>query len=433
MLVRVAKGSIVSLLVCIQISLCITNARGMQDVTPDSNQAFSWRPHAILAETYLRQGSAESAIKEAELALELGQGQATAVRPILARALADYGDKDRAISILQEHVKEYPSDVAANILLESLQSYPLLNKLGSGPAAANRKIDPTLAAGVTSLPLNSGWLPPDVDEWVPPLVSRASCDLEDILQKAGNRIREFVSNVDRFTATETLEYEKINKSGIASRPETRKFDYVVSVGEVRPGMLSVDEYRHNRGFEDDFLNAVTARGLPAIVLIFHPYEAVNFEMTCEGLAQLKGTRVWQLHFRQRSDKPNRIRAYRVNGTPYLVSLKGRAWIAEDSYQVLKIETSLVEPVPQIGLAADHTIIEYGPVHFKKDGTDMWLPQSADVYSDLKARRRHEHHSFTNYLLFSVGDLQRISAPKAGDNSSSNPSDDQPDLIRPKDS
>jgi len=124
----------------------------MQDVTPDSNQALSWRPHAILAETYLRQGSAESAIKEAELALELGQGQATAVRPILARALADYGDKDRAISILQEHVKEYPSDVAANILLESLQSYPLLNKLGSGPAAANRKIDPTLAAGVTSLP-----------------------------------------------------------------------------------------------------------------------------------------------------------------------------------------------------------------------------------------------------------------------------------------
>src|SRR5215510_11841201 len=313
--VRVPKGSIVSLLICIQISLCASYVKGMQDVTSDGTQAFSWRPHAILAETYLRQGSVEDAIKEAELALDLGRGQAAAVRPILARALADYGDKDRAISILQAHVKEYPSDVAANILLESLQTSPLPNGLGTGLAAANRKIVPTPTSGVISLPLNSGWLPPDVDERVPPVVSRASCALEDILQKAGNRIREFVSNVDRFTATETLEYEKINKSGIASRPETRKFDYAVSVGEVRPGMLSVDEYRHSRSSEYDFLQAVTARGLPAIVLIFHPYEAVNFEITCEGLAQLKGTRVWQLHFRQRSDKPNRIRAYRVNGTP----------------------------------------------------------------------------------------------------------------------
>jgi len=73
---------------------------------------------------------------------------------------------------------------------------------------------------------------------------------------------------------------------------------------------------------------------------------------------------------------------------------------------------LVRPVPEIRLAADHTAIEYGPVHFRERNLDMWLPQSAEVYSDWKGRRFHRRHSFSKYLLFSVDDKQVISAPKS---------------------
>jgi hypothetical protein len=411
---RIPRVFVASLLLSTQIFIGVVCAKAMQDAAPEGAQASGWRAHAVLAETYLRRGSNQAAIKEAELALQLGQEQAAAVRPILARALANYGDRDRAIAILQTHVKEYSSDLAASLLLESLVS-SVPNVSGpSVPVAANPH------PPIIPLPANPGWLPPDVDERIPPVVSGASCDVEEVVRKTGTRIKEFVTNVDRFTATETLEYQKISKEGAPSHPETRKFDYVVSIGEVRPGLLSVEEYRHARSSDEDPLQAMTGHGLPGIVLIFHPYEAVNFDIVCEGQAQLKETPVWQVHFRQRSDKPNRIRAYRVNGTPYLVSVKGRAWISADSYQVLKIETTLISPIPEIRLAADHTIIEYGPVHFQKDGTDMWLPQSADVYSEFKTRRRHERHSFSNYLLFSVGDQQQISAPKAGNASSSNP-------------
>jgi hypothetical protein len=410
---RVLKSTILLLMISMQLSLC-SGGQGTQEAAAETQ---AWRKHAILAEIYLRQGSAEKAIKEAERALDLGQGQAAFVRPILARALADQGDRDRAIAILRVHVKEYPSDAAAGILLASLETPSMPGTLSTGIAAEDRTAPGTSSASPAS-PAGSRWLPSDEDDGLPPVESRGSCDLEEILEKAGNRIKEFVGNVDRFTATESLDFEKFNKAGNASRPETHKFDYVVSIAEVRPGMLSVEEYRHSRRSEDDFSSAVASRGLPAMVLIFHPYESGNFDMTCEGMVQIKGTRSWQLHFRQRSDKPNRIRAYRVKGMPYAVSVKGRAWIAADSYQMLKMETSLVAPMPQIGLVADHTIIEYGPVHFQKEGTDMWLPESADVYSDFRAQRHHEHHSFSNYLLFSVGEMQRISAPKALSDSSS---------------
>src|SRR5208282_3185639 len=116
-------------------------------------------------------------------------------------------------------------------------------------------------------------------------------------------------------------------------------------------------------------------------------------------SQWNGKPAWQVHFRQRSDKPNRIRAYRIglSGPSYSIALKGRAWIAADSYQIDRLETDLIAPVPEILLVADHTAIEYGPVHFAKRKVDMWLPQTAEVYYDWKGKRTYRRHSFSNYL------------------------------------
>jgi hypothetical protein len=158
---------------------------------------------------------------------------------------------------------------------------------------------------------------------------------------------------------------------------------------------------------------VETLGLPALVLLFHPKISVNYEMSCEGLASVHGEPAWQIHFRQRADKPNVMKSYRVgeNGPSFPVAFKGRAWIAADSYQVLRLETDLVAPLPEIRLAADHSVIEYGLVHFRERDIDMWLPTSADVYYDWQGKRAHRRHAFSNYLLFSVEAKQHISEPK----------------------
>jgi hypothetical protein len=101
----------------------------------------------------------------------------------------------------------------------------------------------------------------------------------------------------------------------------------------------------------------------------------------------------------------------MDGPSYPVALRGRAWILADSFQVARLETDLVAPVPQIKLFADHTAIEYGPVRFKNRNVEMWLPQIAEVYYDWRGHRCHRRHSFSNYLLFSVDEKQRISEPK----------------------
>src|SRR6266576_216786 len=171
----------------------------------------SWRARAIYADAYLHQGFPDEAVKQAERALELGRGQAAAVQRFLAAALAKRGEKDKAVSVLQAYVQEHPADAAAKKQLESLQLPEAQNAQGAADAASAEMVQPGT--------------------------------LDEVAKKAGQRIEEFVGNVDRFVATESLKHETINKWGLASSPETRKFDYMVSIQKVKTGFFNVEEFR----------------------------------------------------------------------------------------------------------------------------------------------------------------------------------------------
>jgi tetratricopeptide (TPR) repeat protein len=371
----------------------------------------SWRGHAILAEVLLKEHFTENAIEEADHALELGHEQAAIVQPLRALAMAEGGEKELAARVLIEYIQGHPKDTAARRQLERFQA-PEVTVTAGSDASADRvrpaqRIEPAIA-----LPLPSNWLPPDVDERVPPVEPKTVCSQEEVVQKAGERIEEFVTNVDRFTATEFLEHESISKWGIAKFPETRKFDYAVSIKQYRPGYFDVMEYRGNKYSPVEFPAGVETLGLPALSLIFHPSNAGHFSMNCEGLSQWNGIPTWQVHFRQRPDEPNTTRGYRIgeNGVSHPVALRGRAWIAADSYQIVRLETDLVATLPEIRLLTDHVVVEYAPVRFKHQNVEMWLPQSAELYSDWEGKRIHRRLSFNNYILCSVDEKQSISEP-----------------------
>lgn len=376
----------------------------------------SWRAHALSAEAYLRQGSLEEAIKEAERALELGHAKADIVQPVLAAALIRHGERDRAATILQTYLQEHPADIDAKKQLMFLQAPPAQAAANDAGVASDGTIPTTMTDEGIADALPSAWLPPDIDEKVGSPDPTAVCALDDVVKNAGSRVQEFVQNVDRFAATESVNHESINKRGFAASPITRKFDYLVAVQEVKPGVFTVDEYRTSTTIPSDFPDGIATNGLPALVLIFHPHNAGNFSFACEGLVRWNGGLAWQVHFRQRSDKPNTLRRYRVGlqGPSYPVDLKGRAWIAADTYQIVRMETQEIAPVPEIRLRADRTAIEYGPVHFKSHNVDMWLPQSAEVFVDWRGRRFHRRHSFSKYLLFSVEHKEQISQPKSAE-------------------
>jgi tetratricopeptide (TPR) repeat protein len=222
----------------------------------------SWRAHAIYADAYLRQGSPDEAVQQAERALELSHGQVAVVQRFLAAALAKRGEKDKAAGVLQTYVQEHPADTAAKKQLENLQLVGAQNTQGVADAASAETVPAAALAEVTALPLPSSWLPPDIDEKVPPVEPGAVCALDEVVKKAGQRIEEFVHNVDRFAATESLKHETINKWGLASSPETRKFDYMVSIQEVKAGFFNVEEFRTVGSALGEFPDGMESSVLP---------------------------------------------------------------------------------------------------------------------------------------------------------------------------
>ena len=367
----------------------------------------AWRYHERLAETYLEQKQYEEAQKHAQRALELGKERAAGAHFVLAQAFLNSNNSQGAEKALAAFLTSQPSGpraVEARKLLDTLQKPEL-----TPPATASTATPaPALAADLMPPPK---WMPPDVDESMPAVESTAGCPLQKIQEEAGKRVSDFVDAVNRIAATESLENEVLDRSGIAVRRASRRYSYVASVQQVRPGLYSMEEYRNGMMDLEQFPERIATLGLTALVMAFHPFYVNDYDLACEGLSRWHGGLAWQVHFRQRPDKPARLRSYRVNSMSYPISLRGRAWISADNFQIVSLETDLVSPVPQIQLRAEHVAVEYMPVKFVSHHQELWLPESAEIYFNYGNRRMHRRHHFRDYMLFAVDERQQISLPK----------------------
>ncbi|MGH9774421.1 MAG: hypothetical protein ACRD50_05675 [Candidatus Acidiferrales bacterium] len=255
------------------------------------------------------------------------------------------------------------------------------------------------------------WAPSNVDAPIASLSQTPPCALEDVLAQAAVHAVELVTNLQNFTARERIRYEVLDDFNNPQESQTGVFDYLVFIKESRPGTLLVTETRNGKNAFDAYSGRISDSGLPAMALIFHPYYSGEYDMRCEGLGDWKGRTAWVVHFVQRRDRPSRIRAFQTSDADYPAKLKGRAWIAADSYQILHLETNLIEGVPRIHLRGEGVSIDYAPVQFKTRPVTLWLPESAEVYSDFGDLRYHVEHSFSNFLIFSVDVKENDEAPR----------------------
>src|ERR1700730_17168331 len=325
-----------------------------------------WRYHERLAETYLTLKQYEPAQKHAERALELGKEHAAGAHFVLAQALLQRNNPQAALNALDAFVATQPSGpraTEARRLIDTLRKpeSPSPAPINVSQVSGEKSSLATSLAGELMPPPK--WMPPDVDDSMPAVESTAGCPLEMIQEGAGKRVSDFVDAVNRIAATESLDNDVVDRSGIPVRHTSRSYSYVASVQQIRPGMYTMEEYRNGMMDLDLFPERIATLGLTALVMVFHPIYRDDYEVTCEGLSRWHGGLAWQLHFRQKAGKPARLRSYRVNTMSYPISLRGRAWISADTFQVESLQTDLVSPVPRIQLRSEHIAVEYMPVQF----------------------------------------------------------------------
>ncbi|HMK23548.1 MAG TPA: hypothetical protein VK466_14525, partial [Terriglobales bacterium] len=134
------------------------------------------------------------------------------------------------------------------------------------------------------------------------------------------------------------------------------------------------------------------------------------DFRCEGQTHVLGSPAWQIHFEESATANQPFQAIRIGGSMYLPRLKGRAWISGDRYEVLRMETDLVSPLPQVDFNLEHLVINYAPVEFKSHSVRLWVPASTALYVAYRGHRYERVHTFNNFQLFSVDSDQAVKEP-----------------------
>ena len=368
-----------------------------------SNNAVAYEYHAAANLHLHNLGEAEkSGLRAVEIDKEHRDPR---VYFVLAQIYEAKGDAAHETEQLREYLK-YASSLDDIALVKQFLSR--LEKPSPGTEAV--AIPPRSATGLTSGSLMRSLGPADIDDAVPPVLNDGTCPLPQILKQTSSRTEDLIDNLQRFSAKERIEHIEIDRNGKRRSSTAEVVDYVAQIKQNSSGYPSVGEYRF--GSSGTQRASLTDSGTAAFALIFHPTHVGNFEFRCEGLTELRGSPAWQVHFEEGADPNQSFTAIMINGSIYLPRFKGRAWIATNSYDVLRIETDLVAPIPQIDLQLEHMVINYAPVGFQDHHIQLWLPESASLYIAYRGHRYERVHNFGQFQLFSVDTSQAIKEPIA---------------------
>jgi tetratricopeptide (TPR) repeat protein len=393
--------------------------------------ADNWLPHNLLADVYLREKNYDRARAEAKVAITKGKSAAGPAQLVLGQALLNLGDDQEGIRALNVFLQESPQhelEGQVRDLIAEVQKNGVAREASQPEMAVTTAqlsgVDPLLAMPAPRLSVKA-WQPAGIDEVKPSLAAGAVCPTEKVIEESGKRVQEFVDDLARFSAVEDIFHQTLDDYGNPVRTETRKYNYVASISEPQPGSLVVDEYRADKLSMAGYPDHIASTGFATLALVFHPDMRDTFALSCEGLGDWRGQASWLVRFQQRDDRPNHMHSYKVGNGVHPVSLKGRAWITADTFQIVRIEAEMVSPMPEIQLLSEHQVVEYGAVPFAKKKTSLWLPKSAEIYFDFRKHRYYRRHSFDHYMLFAVDSEEKRKEPVAKPDGKTDPAAQEP--------
>ena len=364
-----------------------------------------WRTYYLLATAYVKKKNWNAAASAAVNSANLAHSNAAAPLLLLGDIQLASGDKTQAKQSWEKLISTYPNDPLAGDAKKRIAL-----------ADSGQPIQPAEVAAIT-LPVDAPaiaerpWAPPSVDSKDYP-VSAVTCNLNDVLDRGMIRVKSQMANLEKFTATENIEHQEIDKLGEPGAIKSRQFSYIVFVLPYKQNSVFLEESRDGQANTAAFPTSLATVGLNSLgVSVLQPVYRPGFAYQCEGVATIRGEAAWQVRFDEKPGAETGVRRWQKQGTIYNIPIKGRIWLSTTTFDILRIETDLREPIPTLELVKDHLEVNYGPVTFAAINGQLWLPWSAEMYLEVHGKRYHHRHVLTDYMLFGVDTANKIAAPK----------------------
>ncbi|MGB8325904.1 MAG: tetratricopeptide repeat protein [Candidatus Acidiferrum sp.] len=367
-----------------------------------------WRTHLLLAAAYSKANQFPQAEAHATRAVALAQDKGASASLLLGEAQYAQGKFTDATRTWEQLIARFPNDPLVPAARQRLAQASTKTIPPTEVSLALPSAQPALSLlPVTERP----WAPLDIDEKEYPVAPHVSCDLDDVLSRATHRVHSQLQNFERFTATEHIEHQDVDRYGRPGPVRARDFSYVVFIHTFAGDSLYLEENRNGSTSADSFPTSLATTGLNSLgVSILQPAYRNSFNYQCQGLANIRGQDAWQVRFQEKDNATATIRTWQRNGTYYALPLKGRIWLSAATFDVLRVETDLTSPQRTLELNRDHLLVDYGPVTFSSTNSRLWLPWSAEMFIELHGKRYHHKHFLTDYMLFAVDSSNKIAKP-----------------------
>ena len=247
-------------------------------------------------------------------------------------------------------------------------------------------------------------------------------DLQPLLAKIGAKLLDTAHNTPNLISSEAV----TNLSpGIADKHG--EYDYLI-VPRLGKGEIYLDEFRVDvrtgEKFQIDDANPSAPEGVQATPdaiahpgvtsknkwqplsqgfasswVYFFPRNHAQSTFRYLGEDKFSGRRTVVVAFAQRPQAVTTPGLFRYKGTSVPMYFQGVAWFDPSDFQILRLHTELLSPLPGVALERLSADIQFVPTQIQGVSSILFLPRDVEVVSVVSGGTLREHHSYSNYRLF----------------------------------
>jgi tetratricopeptide (TPR) repeat protein len=229
--------------------------------------------------------------------------------------------------------------------------------------------------------------------------------LEEVLKRTGEGVDAFFKNMPNTASLEQVHQERLGKDGDVRTSLDQEFFYIMEANPGRPAM-GIKEYRSTPEGNSSTMagskeGLMLTSGFASTSSLFHPANRGGADFRYLGKQTLDGHEAHVIAFAQNPQTARMVTRFVTDEGSALILTHGLAWIDAQSFQIVRLYTSLLDPVPNLRLRRLTTEIKFHHVSFAGSPTTFWLPQTVEIMVDWHGRILRNRHRYSDFKLFRV--------------------------------
>jgi VWFA-related protein len=256
--------------------------------------------------------------------------------------------------------------------------------------------------------------------------------LPEILRRVSKNLQKFVVDFVDTTVLETIEETEKHprdragtvtswtdwewRSELTTERIVQKYRYLM-LARWEGRTFTLTEYRTDlQGREENPQKLITGfiktTGFAAMPLFFGPLQQPWSDFRLLGQQKIDGDRTEAVAFAEHIEPVAVMGRFTLGEASIPILLQGVAWIRSSDYQIVKMRTDLLAPLPDAALKQVTTVVLFARNQFPDSPTGFWLPQKVDVKVGLGPYLFSNRHKYSDYRMFRVKSVIRTDFPGA---------------------